>query len=110
VTNEAQLRQVSRETSIEECDQLKLWEMLKNSLKKTSNGVGLAAIQIGYPLRAALAYVKEEDELREIRLVNPVIVDSSGVGTVELNLRKSSPLCATGYGKMPVQETLKYVE
>ena len=30
--------------------------------------------------------------------------------TVELNLRKSSPLCATGYGKMPIQETLKDVE
>jgi len=78
VLNEKELRAVSNKTSKEECEKLKIWDKLKTTLKKTDNGVGLAAIQIGYPICAALAILVDEKG-REYQhcLLNPEIIEKS---------------------------------
>lgn len=65
------LEVISKETSIEQCNTLKLFEDLKDNLSKSEvPGSGLAAIQIGHAVRAG--YIKYKDI--EICMINPVIV------------------------------------
>ena len=43
---------VSKETSLKEIEKGRIWERLEETLKSCPNGLGLAAIQIGVPIRA----------------------------------------------------------
>ena len=73
VTDDKSLRIKSNNTSIAECDELKIWEKLEATLKENKNGVGLSAIQIGIPIRAALAKIGDKIH----KLVNPKIIAKS---------------------------------
>ena len=77
VTDEKELRQKSRETSKEECDELRIWDKLRNALSKTNDGVGLAAVQIGYPIRAALALLENKGKKYQHCLLNPEVLERS---------------------------------
>jgi len=71
-TDESILRKKSHNTSIAECGREKIFERLAEALRKSDRpGVGLAAIQIGVPLRAALVNIPG----MKMGLINPVIVE-----------------------------------
>ena len=67
------LRQVSKPSSMKESESLNVWELLLDELKKSEHGVGLAAIQIGIPIRVAIARINGEIH----RLLNPEILEHS---------------------------------
>lgn len=72
VTDQNILRQVSKDTSIEECQRLNIFERLDEALKTAwTPGIGLAAIQIGVPIKAALLKFKGGD----FHLFNPKIIE-----------------------------------
>jgi len=77
VTNEKVLREVSRVTTKEECEDIKIWDKLRNALSKTDNGVGLSAVQIGYPIRVALAILENKKKRYQLCLLNPEVLDKS---------------------------------
>jgi len=82
VTDEKKLRKVSRETTAEECEALGLWDKLLKVLSNDNDGVGLAAIQIGYPLRAFMSLHQirpGSNQLTEKRFVNPKILSTKGL-------------------------------
>lgn len=71
------LSQVSRETTIEEIESLDLVNRLRAANKTAwTKGSGLAAIQIGVPVRFAW-YIDPQG--KERTLINPVIIKSYGV-------------------------------
>lgn len=71
VTDEKILRQVSHETSFKEVLSLKLFDRLQAANEKAwTGGVGLAAIQIGVPVRCA--FYKRSGQVATF-LINPVI-------------------------------------
>ena len=79
ITDEQFLRQKSRHTTVEECARLNLWDKLRAALLSTENGLGLAAVQIGVPVRASLMmFPSKKGGLAEVRLVNPMIRAVSG--------------------------------
>lgn len=61
------LTQISEQTSIEDCKEL--IQDLKDTLKNTSDGVGISAIQIGVPKR--VCYINYRG--KEYVMINPVI-------------------------------------
>ena len=72
------LRSKSRETTVEECEQLNIWKRLEAALAThNEEGVGLSAIQIGESIRASfLIYPKSlvtkgAEGIEIKRLVNP---------------------------------------
>lgn len=72
------LCEVSRKTSAREMEEMGVWVLLKKVLDSRSEGVGLAAIQIGYPLRAALLRLTGDDGItRDVGLINPRVVAQS---------------------------------
>jgi len=77
VTDIKVLRQVSRKTSVKEVEKKNLVEMIKLALRTGwVQGYGLAAIQIGIPIRAAwFWYVDSKKQRQECLLINPVIVE-----------------------------------
>ena len=77
VTDMKVLRQVSRNTSVREVKKKKLVEMIKLALRTGwVSGYGLAAIQIGIPIRAAwFWYVDSKKQRQECLLINPVIIE-----------------------------------
>jgi peptide deformylase len=80
VTDRKILKIVSRETTWEEVKELKLKERLKDALKAAwVPGNGLAAIQIGIPVRYAFFFIGG----REYELINPKII-SAGSGRFKL--------------------------
>jgi len=75
VTDQKILQQISKETSVEEITDLDLINRLKEAMKSAwCEGCGLAAIQIGVPLRAAFLNVNGKEEV----LINPEIVFKMG--------------------------------
>lgn len=73
------LKQVSRETSIEECRFLKIFETLDMELQNSARpGIGLTAVQVGRPIRACIIRIKHPDG-RELKLnmVNPYIIENN---------------------------------
>jgi len=79
VTDRKILSQTSKETTLEEIEQLDLKNRLINSSAKAwTKGCGLAAIQIGIPLRFAWFLYKDI----EYTLLNPEIIYSIGKYTV----------------------------
>ena len=68
--NEEYLRQESAETSVQECERLDIFQLLKEELDIVE-GFGLAGIQIGYPLR--VCYLKIDSE--EFKMINPEITN-----------------------------------
>ena len=76
VTDRKILRQTSRETTAQEVEQLKLISRLREANSHAwCSGAGLAAIQIGVPVR--FAWYKFKDH--EGTLLNPKIVQRYGV-------------------------------
>jgi len=74
VTDVDYLRQRSQETTLEEVKQKRIVERIKTALKTTwADGCGLAAVQIGEPIRAAWYRIPgyEEGEVLEKLLINP---------------------------------------
>ena len=70
ITKEALLRKKSAPTSAEECRAEKIFDKLEATLEGVGNkGVGLAAIQIGIPLRVVIVGPKENRH----KLINPEI-------------------------------------
>ena len=75
ITDIKKLRQVSRETTAQEVSDLNLVHCLREANKKAwTNGAGLAAIQIGIPVRFSWYVVNG----REQTLLNPVILNKWG--------------------------------
>jgi len=70
-----ELKVISKETTIQECDELNIWEKLENMLSLSSIGIGLSAIQIGYPIRAFLLIFN--DKPCKYKFVNPKIIERS---------------------------------
>ena len=72
VTKHSILKQISKETTLEEVKELKLSAKLKKACKGAwTNGCGLAAIQIGIPLRYAWYKYNKKDYF----LINPKILE-----------------------------------
>ena len=79
VTSMKALREKSRPTSVQECDDLGLWDKMKYVLDTYPNATAVAAVQIGYPLRAALCrFVTREGVTEDVKLVNPKITEAFG--------------------------------
>ena len=75
VTDEAILRTISKETTLSEIRSLKLVNRLKKANKTAwTKGAGLAAIQIGIPLRFAWFIANGKEET----LLNPEIILAKG--------------------------------
>lgn len=78
------LRQISSETTLEECENSGIFERLEIALQESGkqgiSGVGLSGIQIEEPVRACIVrinYGKEsKKEPLRINMINPVIEDS----------------------------------
>lgn len=78
VTDRGVLRQVSKDTSLDEVEDLDLVNRLKQAMQKAwTTGCGLSAIQIGIPLRFSWFVSKG----REYTLLNPKII--MGLGKVK---------------------------
>ncbi len=80
VTDLKYLRQVSHETSKKEVSKRELVVAIKLALKTAwINGYGLAAVQLGIPIRAAWYWypTKVHHPPKEILLINPVILEKS---------------------------------
>jgi len=76
ITNKESLHQVSVETTYQEVEKLNLVRRLRETNKTAwTTGAGLAAIQIGIPLRFAW-YVFNN---KEYTLLNPVILNKWGL-------------------------------
>ncbi len=72
ITDETVLRKISKPTTIKEVRELKLISRLRKANKTAwTNGCGLAAIQIGIPLR--FAWLKFQK--KEFTLLNPEIIE-----------------------------------
>lgn len=68
------LRKKSKKTTPEECKQKKIFERLKKELDdKKTIGIGLAAIQIGEPIRASIL----RTESSKLNMINPEILKFS---------------------------------
>jgi peptide deformylase len=79
ITDPKILHQVSRDTTPEEVKSLNLQARLREAMKDAwCPGLGLAAIQIGIPLRYAWYRVPKEYsmEFTEMELINPVIIST----------------------------------
>lgn len=75
ITDKKILRQLSVLTTMKEVKDLKLRQRLKSANKNAwSKGCGLAAIQIGVPLRFAWFSIRNSDEI----LLNPEIINMTG--------------------------------
>ena len=75
ITDKNKLRLVSLRTSIKEVEEMNLLQRLKDACKDAwVEGCGLAAIQIGVPLRFAWFRWGDED----FTLLNPEIMESKG--------------------------------
>ena len=80
VTDQKILRQVSKDTTQEEVDKLELVRKIQEANKTAwTKGAGLAAIQIGIPLR--FAWYRIED--KEGTLLNPKILTEFGKEILE---------------------------
>lgn len=87
VTDREVLKKISRDVTPSKCRELRIFERLEQELKNSQNGVGLAGIQIGEPIRACIIRYKTEDvyptgrthicELH-LNMINPVILDRDG--------------------------------
>jgi peptide deformylase len=74
VTDRSKLEVICRETTIEECRELSLFDRLEQALRESPiAGCGLAAIQIGDAVRASLMVTDKQT----YRMVNPVIISQS---------------------------------
>ena len=69
VTDEKQLRTKSYQTTVEECLSHNVFGLLQETLRE-HGGLGLAAIQIGIPLRACIIQAKLNTP---IKMINPKI-------------------------------------
>jgi len=71
ITDQHKLREHSRETSLEEINDIALISQLKEACKSAwTVGLGLTAIQIGIPLRAAWLIIANQETI----LINPKII------------------------------------
>jgi peptide deformylase len=71
ITDISILRQVSKETSLEECRELDIFPRLEETLANNGiKGIGLAAIQIGIPMRASIIRLPKF----KANLINPKIL------------------------------------
>lgn len=76
VTDLTILQQISRKTSFEECDEIDLFNRMRilvKSKKLWTDGLGLAAIQIGVDLSALYYEINE----RLVHIVNPIIIEEN---------------------------------
>lgn len=74
------LRAISKPTSIQQLEKINFKERVQRSLNQAwTRGYGLAAIQIGIPLRAAWFKVKYKTHDWEKLLWNPEIIKTEGV-------------------------------
>jgi peptide deformylase len=74
ITDRSILEQVSRVTTIEECKELQIFEKLEIALKNSKTpGAGLAAIQIGIPIRASLMITDKH----VYHMINPELVEKN---------------------------------
>lgn len=73
-----ELRKISKDTTIEECDRLNIFGQLDLTLKEHTTGVGLHAIQIGYQLNACIIRVPENEKMKQkavhMNMINPKIL------------------------------------
>lgn len=77
-----ELRKVSRNTTIEECDSLNLFKQLEITLKESPReGAGLHCVQIGYELHACIIRIPEIEKLKQheinVNMINPKILSFS---------------------------------
>ena len=71
ITDVGILRQVSRETTVKECIDLDIFNRLDHALKNSSvPGIGLAAIQIGVPIRAGIIRIESKPKFN-VNILNP---------------------------------------
>jgi peptide deformylase len=88
ITDISQLRKISRETSIEQCQTISIFDRLQDALKDSEHkgrpGVGLTAIQIDFAIRACVIRLKHENgkELN-LNMINPVIEKQETLMTLQ---------------------------
>ena len=76
VTDQFELRLKTEDTTIEECENIGLWDKLRATLLDKDNGFALTANQIGIRKKAFLVCLREEGKVKkEMKFVNPVILD-----------------------------------
>lgn len=75
ITDKQVLRQISKPTSVEEVKTLNLKQQIIDAMKSAwVPGIGLAAIQIGIPLRYGYIFIQRMNgKIFELELINPVI-------------------------------------
>jgi len=81
ITDQNRLRIKSRETDLNEAFQLGIFTKLEDELRDSIRpGVGLAAVQIGFPIRALIIRkdIGGKHELK-LNMVNPEIEESIGI-------------------------------
>ena len=62
--------------TMKECEELNIWEKLRETMIANPNGIGLSANQIGIYKRAFMVrYVNSKGEVSEHRYLNPRILD-----------------------------------
>ncbi len=75
------LRQVSKEVTAFDKDLHDLLDAM-NPMMINTNGIGLAAIQVGYAIRALILNIPDEDGEQPpenlLEIINPIITDKSG--------------------------------
>lgn len=74
-----QLRKVSKDTTIEECERLNIFGQLESTLKESKRpGVGLHGSQIGYALNACIIRIPENEKQHihavHLNMINPKIL------------------------------------
>ena len=96
ITDEKVLRKKSHNTTIDECNTYNIFIRLENELAR-SDGLGLSAIQIGFPLRACIIRAKLN---KPVKMINPSIS------------RKIDPIRVQGEGCLSLPgiyvDTLRY--
>ena len=75
IKSEIELRKKSKKTSERECDEIRLWDKLRDTLLSI-NGDAIAANQIGILKRAILLFIKIDGKIvEEVRFINPMMMD-----------------------------------
>jgi len=121
VTDLGFLRQISHKTSRKEVDKRELVVAIKLALKTGwINGYGLAAVQLGVPIRAAWYWfpIDQHHPPKEVLLINPVILEKSnpiiipGEGCLSLpnqtfNVRRYNTILLENEGEEKIEVTGK---
>lgn len=105
VTAELELKKKSKKTSIDECNELKIWDKLREVLLAFPLSSAISANQIGILKRAILLFIKEDGNiLEEVKFVNPVILDAKD------NIQYKNECCLSYPGREITTQRHNWIE